>query len=206
MSVERVDRHGHDGTPSDTLGSQIESRWAEWGSTGSTSVVPPQRGFWVYVAWGEDRKRPLYVGKARDPLGRLAQHSRIPMPWVEELVELECHAFPNEAMAGAAEIEAIQCLNSIHNRMRRLTKAHRRLLPRLILIQRRAFWADLERRRSERREREARPKPEVIRVPVPPLPEPRKRKRVRIQRWGDELFTPDQLAIIARVQKLGRVA
>lgn len=184
------------------------SQWAEWGSDGELVLIPPRADrCYVYVAWGEDRARPLYVGKARNPWTRMAQHMSIPAPWTAEMVELECHAFPTERMAQAAEIEAIQALDPIYNRMRRLTPAQAAEARRAAEAQRAEFWAAFEANRQKRleRERATRRKARVAKRPAP-LPEPRRPRKVRVQRWREELFTPDQMAIIARVQNRGRTA
>ena len=101
--------------------------WDELGSTGVFSITPPKRGFYVYIAWGADRTRPLYIGRAVNLWRRFEQHAQWKAQWVAEVVELECRAFPSAEMAESAERDAILEMNPIHNHLR---------------------WANLRRRRA----------------------------------------------------------
>jgi excinuclease UvrABC nuclease subunit len=93
--------------------------WDEIGSIGRFTVKPLPRGFYVYVAWGEDRTRPLYIGRAVNLWRRFEQHAQWKAAWVAEVVELECYEFPTERMADMAETDAILALNPVHNVVRR---------------------------------------------------------------------------------------
>lgn len=72
---------------------------------------------YVYVAWGEDRSCPLYVGKSREPVGRIGRHLREAV-WTYEVVSFDFYAFTDETAALYAEGRAIFELNPIHNIMR----------------------------------------------------------------------------------------
>lgn len=93
--------------------------WESIGSTGTFHVRPLPRQHVVYVAWGEDRSRPLYVGRAVNLWRRFEQHAQWKADWVAETVELECHVFPTAEMADMAETDAILALDPIHNVIRR---------------------------------------------------------------------------------------
>lgn len=173
------------------------SKWAEWGSDHDLVLDMPRRGScYVYIAWGEDRSRPLYVGKARNPWSRISTHMH-QRPWQADVVAWEAHGFPSEGLAEAVEIEAIAHFNPIHNSMRRMTRAE---------------WAEQHRISAERKTRKEAARAKVTAeweatrakraTPKPVMPA-YKPRRLRRQRWRDEVFTPDQLAIIARVQNRG---
>lgn len=196
-----MDSSGQGGTPKDAIGSQLESRWAEWGSTGSLDFYLHARGHYVYVAWGSDESRPLYIGKSSNVLARLGQHSTV-QPWYPDAVRFELHTFESSKAAEDAETEAIYELNPIYNRQRLPTKAQ------LLDIQRRK--ADREARLAvvaaewaAKRLRAANPKP--ARLPRVQSPWPRKRLRPARPGWPD-YFTEEQFAIIRRVQNRGRAA
>src|SRR5688500_9234151 len=72
---------------------------------------------YVYVAWGHDRTRPLYVGKSREPLNRIGRHLRA-TAWGADVVEWELLAFDSELVALSAESLAIHQLDPIHNIIR----------------------------------------------------------------------------------------
>lgn len=198
--------------------------WDEWGSDDELTVqIPPRRAdrFYVYVAWGKS-KRPLYVGKARNPWVRFGNHMGS-KEWAGEVRRLECHGFPTEKAALDAEIEAILALDPIHNVMRRE--------PERVIRERSEWWREfqaekrekLQRRREEDVVRKAAwhakeaervaakalapppPQPRVVRSEREPL-SPRQHRRVRVVRWNEDIFTPEQMAIIARVQNRGRAA
>ena len=170
------------------------SQWDEWGSDHELTLTFPRRGScYVYVAWGSDRSRPLYVGKARNPYDRIATHMR-QKPWIGDVVEWECRGFPDERTAEYAEIEAIAALNPIHNVIRRMTQAQ---------------WAEIRRasRAKEAAQRRVAAEWRAARQAPAPKPEPvYRRKPLRRVKWRDDVFTPDQLDIIARVQNRGRAA
>jgi hypothetical protein len=94
-----------------------------WNDTSDESVrfpaPPPMRAdrFYVYVAWGNDRGRPLYVGKGNRPTIRIGLHLAR-AKWVDEVVEFECHAFSSSEEALEAEKCAIYELNPIYNVIR----------------------------------------------------------------------------------------
>ena len=69
---------------------------------------------YVYVAWGHDRARPLYVGKSREPLNRIGRHLRS-TAWGADVVEWDLYAFDSEGGALDAEARAIHELNPVHN-------------------------------------------------------------------------------------------
>jgi hypothetical protein len=174
------------------------SKWEEWGSDHEFHIQLPRKGAgYVYVAWGVNRDRPLYIGKAVTPTERIMWHVRN-ASWAAEVEEWEVHGFPTAELAEAIEIEAIHDLNPIHNVMRRWTRAqwdeHRQVSAEREAAKQAArdkITADYEARRS-------RPKPAP-----PPVYKPRP---VRKQKFRKEIWTPDQLAIIARVQNRGRAA
>lgn len=72
---------------------------------------------YVYVAWGHDRTRPLYVGKSREPLARIGRHLRT-TAWASDVVEWDLYAFDSEDGALDAESRAIHELNPVHNVIR----------------------------------------------------------------------------------------
>jgi len=125
---------------------------------------------YVYVAWGEDRTRPLYIGKSREPIGRIGRHLREAL-WCYEVRSFDFYAFVTELGALDAEARAIRELNPIHNVMRGNSggRRSRKITPRRL----RRF-----------------PVAAFQAIPVP--------LKGRI--------TSEQLAIVARVQKRGKVA
>ena len=81
----------------------------------SKSVLDlPASGFYVYIAWGTDKKRPLYVGKSRNLLARMGQHSQS-SAWWKYMQRLAVYAYPTEADALNAEAEAIGELQPEYN-------------------------------------------------------------------------------------------
>lgn len=86
------------------------------------SAVPfrPDRHY-VYIAWGADRSRPLYVGKGDRPFIRIGLHLAS-AKWAPEVVEYEAHAFGSAAEALEAEKAAIYELDPIHNVIRSLPR------------------------------------------------------------------------------------
>lgn len=185
------------------------SRWDEWGSTGEVAIDLAFRGHYVYVAWGADLERPLYVGKTRNFLGRMANHARDSL-WYVEANRVELHAFQTAEDAELAEIEAIFALNPIHNRMRRMTaaqkkaalaEAERRYRAEKETLRVRAFQAAEKRAEREARRRV---KAEARERNRTPSPWPRK----RLRKGGDvfDIASPEQLEIIRRVQNRGRAA
>jgi hypothetical protein len=177
------------------------SQWEEWGSDHDFHFQLPKKGAgYVYVAWGRNRERPLYVGKAVTPTERIMYHVRH-APWAAEVEEWEVHGFPTADNAEWAEIEAIHDLNPIHNVMRRMTQAQWDEQHRISSEKEAQKAAARAKAREELLAREARRAARI--KPPEPLYKPRK---VRKQKWRDDVFTPDQLAIIARVQNRGRAA
>lgn len=73
--------------------------------------------FYVYLVWGEDRARPLYIGKANRPFTR-AGHHLATAPWAGEIRSFECHAFLSANAALVAELEAIHELDPVYNVVR----------------------------------------------------------------------------------------
>jgi hypothetical protein len=190
-------------THNDEIEPRRDSRWEAWGSDHELVLTIPNPGScYVYVAWGIG-PRPLYVGKARNPYARISTHMR-QKPWATEVLRWECHGFPNEPMAVDAEIEAIHDLNPIHNVQRRLTQAEWEAIRQQAAekeARREARMAEIAARYQARQDRRPKPAP-VVKAQV----SPHKRRRLRTVKWRDDLFTPDQLAIIARVQNRGRAA
>lgn len=92
--------------------SAFDSRWKEWGAM-RRQVVRPQRGHFVYVAWGLTR-RPLYVGKSRGVLARIGAHL-VTATWARKVVKFEIYSFETEDAALDAEALAIVALDPIHN-------------------------------------------------------------------------------------------
>jgi hypothetical protein len=91
-----------------------------WGSDHELWITVPQRRrdrFYVYIAWGEDRSRPLYVGKGNSIWDRIGHHM-LNKRWADDVVEFECHAFPTMLDALEAEKNTIEDLNPIHNVLR----------------------------------------------------------------------------------------
>jgi len=72
---------------------------------------------YVYVAWGEDLTRPLYVGKSREPIGRIGRHLREAL-WCYDVRSFDFYAFATEGAALDAEGRAIFELNPVHNVVR----------------------------------------------------------------------------------------
>ena len=184
------------------------NQWDDWGREHTFTIERPPSACYVYVAWGNDRSRPLYVGKARHPYARIATHMR-EKSWASDVEEWECHGFPSEGDAEWVEIEAIAALNPIHNVIRRWTQAERDERRRLLAEAdaRKAarmveFTVQYEAARQRKAERTAKvvAKTKVERL-APRHPKPR-----RHVRWSDDVFTPDQLAIIRRVQDRGKHA
>jgi hypothetical protein len=174
------------------------SKWEGWGSDHEFHIQLPRKGAgYVYVAWGVNRDRPLYIGKAVTPTERIIYHVRH-ASWAAEVEEWEVHGFPTAELAEAIEIEAIHDLNPIHNVMRRMTLAQVEEQRRVMLereAQKAAARAKISAEWEARRSRS---------VPAPqPAYKPRK---VRKQKFRKDIFTPDQLAIIARVQNRERAA
>lgn len=174
--------------------------WNE-GSDGSLTFDAPTfrpDRFYVYIAWGEDRQRPLYVGKGNRPFTRLGLHLAL-AKWADQARSFECHAFLSPEAALEAEIEAIHELNPIYNVIRSL--------PYRITAQRLLERIEANEANEAARERLLRkhaPKPKAARQePIQsPWQRPGKRRRQVIMR--EDWWTPEQAAIVARVQKAGR--
>lgn len=175
------------------LGSRIGSRWED-GSDHHFTVPVRRDRFYVYIAWGADRARPLYVGKANNIFSRFGTHLH-QAPWTHDVIEVECFGFHNEGAAYAAESEAIHALNPIHNRVLPLTASEKE--------RRRAEGeARREAREEQRRRDEAFRRsgpPPIFKVVTRRADQPK--RRVKILRRG--YIPPDQLAIIKRVQDRG---
>jgi hypothetical protein len=124
---------------------------------------------YVYVAWGHDRTRPLYVGKSREPLNRIGRHLR-GTAWGAEVVEWDMVSFASEPDAVLAEARAIHQLNPIHN------------------VQRGGGGASFRRPFTRAARRGKIPTAQVA------IPKP------------IHGISPEQLAIIRRVQNRGRAA
>lgn len=176
------------------------SRWQEWGSTGTLTFVLDPRGHYVYVAWGADEARPLYIGKSSNVLNRLGQHSSV-QPWYPETVRFEFHAFESAKAAQDAETEAIFAFDPVWNRQRRATKAQLAEIQQRQIEREARIAAVAAEWKAKRAARAAKPKP--VRVVQPKVQSPWPRKAGDL---NPDIFTPDQLAIIARVQNRGRAA
>lgn len=82
----------------------------------SKSVLElPAHDHYVYVAWGTDKNRPLYVGKSRSLLARLGQHSQNSL-WWHHLTRLAIYSYDSEREALRAEAEAIAEYQPEYNR------------------------------------------------------------------------------------------
>lgn len=82
------------------------------------SVRQYQHGlFYVYVAWGRNRQRPLYVGKTNLPMGRIGNHFRDSV-WARRVQAFNCYGFQTEREALQAELRAIKELNPVYNVIR----------------------------------------------------------------------------------------
>lgn len=68
----------------------------------------------VYIAWGMDESRPLYIGKTRHLMRRMAGHERS-SPWFPYLRRLEVYGYPSEKKALIAEAEAIATMDPEYN-------------------------------------------------------------------------------------------
>lgn len=73
----------------------------------------------VYVFWGANRQRPLYVGRTWDPGTRLASHRS--RAWFKDAVTVWVASFEPNRVA-SAERRLIADLNPIHNIKRRPTR------------------------------------------------------------------------------------
>lgn len=85
------------------------------GSSGKWTLEIPTDQAFVYVAWGLDERRPLYVGKTRSLMGRLGQHEQA-SPWFRYVRRLEVYGFRSELAALEAEAQAIHDLQPAFNR------------------------------------------------------------------------------------------
>ena len=114
-TTRRVYRR-HTVTLDDTDRLTNDSRWDRRaiGRQTFTSPAIDWDACYVYIAWGHDRSRPLYVGKSREPLNRMGRHLRS-TAWGSEVVEWEMLAFSSEHDALDGEAWAIHQLNPIHN-------------------------------------------------------------------------------------------
>ena len=94
-----------------------------WYGTRRFSIkVPrrPQDAYWIYIAWGIDSKRPLYVGMSGQLWKRIGHHVDRSV-FGPDVVEFECHSFSTEEEALAAEARAIHDLNPRWNLLKPLT-------------------------------------------------------------------------------------
>ena len=91
----------------------LPATWLERGAT-TRQIIRPTRGFYVYIAWGRDRERPLYVGQSRQLHDRIGTHLR-DAPWRKSVLRFEVYAFTTAADALEAESDAIASLHPIHN-------------------------------------------------------------------------------------------
>lgn len=116
MSTVDRDSNGPGGSLADPRSITAASQW-DGPATGRQVLRSPSIDWdacYVYVAWGHDRTRPLYVGKSREPLNRIGRHLR-GTAWGAEVVEWELLAFDSELVALDAEARAIHQLNPVHN-------------------------------------------------------------------------------------------
>ena len=201
--------------PANERGTLDSRSWRD-GSDHSISMRLPARRpdrVYVYILWGRNR-RPLYIGKARHPWSRLGSHMAR-KPWADQVQRVECYGYPTEYDALEAERAAILELDPIHNVVR--------TDPRHVVEERDRWWkAHQERKRVERIERKAQdekrsrewaarraaatPKPKPVRKPLPPRTVEADRRPVKVVRWREDIFTPEQLAIVAKVQNRGKPA
>ena len=85
-------------------------------STGRVSIQFPNDAAYVYIAWGMDSKRPLYIGKTRAYHKRMAGHERA-SKWWPFLRSIDLYAYRTEAEALIAESEAITELQPEYNQV-----------------------------------------------------------------------------------------
>jgi excinuclease UvrABC nuclease subunit len=105
-------------TPTPAQLDALAAWWKERGSDHTFTVAPLPRGHYVYIAWGADRSRPLYIGKAVNLWRRYEQHGAWKADWLPLVEELEVRSFPTAELARRAELDAIQTLNPIYNQQR----------------------------------------------------------------------------------------
>lgn len=80
------------------------------------SIELPAGEAFVYVAWGIDDSRALYVGKTRHLMARMGQHERS-SDWYPYLDRLDVYAYRSDSDALKAEAEAIWELHPEYNTM-----------------------------------------------------------------------------------------
>lgn len=85
-----------------------------WRSRRRSVLEVPDGVYFVYLAWGFDPKRPLYVGKTRALMGRLGKHSQ-QSRWFDSVRRWEVYAYPSEEEALIAEGDAINELRPEYN-------------------------------------------------------------------------------------------
>lgn len=89
-------------------------------------------GCFVYLLWGENRERPLYIGQTKTILWRLAQHSRLGgslfAPEIRSVTIIRCQEVGEME---ALERELIRTMNPMYNR-RHVTIAPEILMPKLL--------------------------------------------------------------------------
>ena len=83
-------------------------------ATGHSRVDLPNDSAYVYVAWGLDDRRPLYVGKTRRFHRRMAMHERH-SKWWPLVRRFDLYSYRTEADALVAESEAIRDLGPDYN-------------------------------------------------------------------------------------------
>lgn len=80
----------------------------------TASFELPEAEAFVYVAWGRDESRALYVGKSRNVMSRIGQHAQA-SPWFPYLARLDFYGYRSEGEALQAEAEAIAELRPEYN-------------------------------------------------------------------------------------------
>ena len=85
-------------------------------SLGKSELRVPNDQACVYIAWGLDESRPLYVGKSRSLMQRLGSHARS-SAWWPYLHRLEVYGYRSDEAALIAEAEAIHELRPAYNQV-----------------------------------------------------------------------------------------
>ena len=88
--------------------------WDQFATRKVTLELPEDEAF-VYIAWGRDESRPLYIGKSRNVMARLGQHAQS-SPWYVYIDHFDVYGFRSELAALQAEAEAIAELRPEYNK------------------------------------------------------------------------------------------
>ena len=88
-------------------------KWDKRAKRKVTIEVPTDEAF-VYIAWGRDESRPLYVGKSRNLMARIGEHARSSQ-WYVYLDHFDIYGYRTELDAIEAEADAIHGLQPEYN-------------------------------------------------------------------------------------------